>query len=61
MKPDYYSNDLEGAAEYERLRSALEDDNEQECDCDADCVVDDDEDDCNCSDPECPCSGNKRY
>lgn len=56
MKNDFFTNDLEGAAEYEKLRSQTENsdidlDEEEE---------DEDEGYCNCSDPCCPCGGTKR-
>ena len=58
---DDRSNDLEGAAGFQRHWNGhlLEDDNPDEHDND-DEPEDDDEDRCGCSDPCCPCEGLKK-
>jgi hypothetical protein len=61
---DHYSNDLEGAAQFQREYNGHllmnEDYFEEDYDIESDDEEDDDDwDDCGCSDPCCPCSGSK--
>ena len=63
-KEDYYSNDVAGAAYFERHRAMDAGEYEDESDYDYDDGPDEEEDEfydpCNCSDPGCDCSGIKR-
>lgn len=59
MKEDYYTNDIEGAAGFQKYHNS---DQSVDLDADYDEIEDNDcdPDDCNCSDPGCPCGGHKK-